>query len=273
MQMEAQEVCECQDASLNWSIHTTELWLQHLRRLYFQQRERKAWKKNYHSWHSAWYVAIFRYSHQKECNLTRRILFDFRKLFAYRWVYMIKCWSYFRIQQMMRYSLFDDFLRKSFHFDVFCFENRFLSQESFDIHCDHWRCRLCDDLITQSFRAFFDFDVCSFVSNRSIKTFQCKLRHHHITQNDYEFWIRWQLFESLFSSKRCNWDSQRERFWRSDSIFRKMKVRSVSVVHRIQQKVHFSCIATSSERLSCFFFVFLTTTSFLDVSWKLWESS
>ena len=28
--VEAQEVCECQDASLNWSIHTTELWLQHL---------------------------------------------------------------------------------------------------------------------------------------------------------------------------------------------------------------------------------------------------
>ena len=38
MQMRAQEVCECQDAKFNWSIHTTEFWLQHLRRLYFQQK-------------------------------------------------------------------------------------------------------------------------------------------------------------------------------------------------------------------------------------------
>ena len=28
--VEAQEVCECQDAKFNWSIHTTEFWLQHL---------------------------------------------------------------------------------------------------------------------------------------------------------------------------------------------------------------------------------------------------
>ena len=35
MQVRAQEVCECQDASLNWSSHTTEPWLQHLRKLYF----------------------------------------------------------------------------------------------------------------------------------------------------------------------------------------------------------------------------------------------
>ena len=34
--VEAQEVCECQGAKLNWSIHTTGLWSQHLRRLYFQ---------------------------------------------------------------------------------------------------------------------------------------------------------------------------------------------------------------------------------------------
>ena len=236
-------------------------------------KKRKAWKKKYHSWHSAWYVAIFRYSHQKKCNFTRRILLDFRKSFAYRWIYMIKCWSYFRIQQMMRYSFFDDFFRKLSHFDAFCFEDRFLSQESFDIHCDHWRYRLCNDFITQSLRTFFDFDVCFFISNRLIKIFQCKLRHHHITQDDYEFWIRWQLFESFFSSKRCNWNSQRERFWRFDLTFRKMKIRNVFVVYRIQQEVHSSCIATSSKRLNCFLFVFLTTTSFLDVSWKLWRNN
>ena len=28
--VKVQEVCECQDAKLNWLIHTTELWLQHL---------------------------------------------------------------------------------------------------------------------------------------------------------------------------------------------------------------------------------------------------
>ena len=236
-------------------------------------RERKAWKKGYHSWHSAWYAAVFRYSHQKECNLTRRILLGLRRLSAYRWVYMIKCWSYSRIQQVMRYSLLDDLLRRSSHFDAFCFEDRPLSQGSLDIHCGHWRCRLCGDLITQPLRAFFDSDVCFPVSDRSVKTLQCRLRHHHTTQDDYESWARWQLFKSLFSSKRRNWDSQRERFWRSDSTFRKMKVRSVSVVHRVQQEVHSSCIATSSGRLSCFLFAFLATTSFLDVSWELWGSS
>ena len=35
MQVRAQEVCECQGASLNWPVHTTGPWLQHLRRLYF----------------------------------------------------------------------------------------------------------------------------------------------------------------------------------------------------------------------------------------------
>ena len=35
--IETQDMCECQDANFNWSIHTTEFWLQHLRRLYFQQ--------------------------------------------------------------------------------------------------------------------------------------------------------------------------------------------------------------------------------------------
>ena len=35
--MKTQKVCKCQDVNLNWSIHTIEFWLQHLRKLYFQQ--------------------------------------------------------------------------------------------------------------------------------------------------------------------------------------------------------------------------------------------
>ena len=174
---------------------------------------------------------------------------------------------------MTNYSFFRDFFWRSFHFNVFCFENRFVSQISFDIYCNNKRCRLCDDFIAQSFRTIFDFNVCVFISNRSIKNFQCKIRHHRIAQRDYRFKTRWSLFESFFSSKCCNWNSQRKRFWRFDLIFEKMKIRNVFVVHRIQQKIHFSNFATSSKRLNCFLFRLFDDDVVFRRVLKLWKNN
>ena len=131
---------------------------------------------------------------------------------------------------------FRDFFWRSFHFNVFYFENRFVSQKNFDIYCNNERCRLCDNFITQSFRTIFDFNVCFFILNRSIKNFRCKIRHHRIAQRDYRFKTRWLLFESFFSSKYCNWNSQRKRFWRFDSIFEKN-----------ENSKRFCCISNSTK--------------------------
>ena len=67
---------------------------------------------------------------------------------------------------MTYYSFFRDFFWRLFHFNIFCFENRFVSQKNFDIYCNNERCRLCDDFITQFFQTIFDFDVYFFISNR-----------------------------------------------------------------------------------------------------------
>ena len=236
-------------------------------------RMRKTWKKNYHSWYFISNFEIFRYSHQKECNFTRRILFCFCKLFTHQWTYLIKNWFYCWIQQMTRYSFLRDFFWRLFHFNAFCFENEFVSQKCFDIHCNHERRRLCDDFIAQFLRTIFDFNVCSFISNRSIQNFQCKIRHHHIAQRDLRYKARKLLFESFFSSKCCNWNSQRKSFWRFDSTFEKMKIRNVFVVHRIQQEIHFSNFATSSKRLNCFLFRLFDDDVVFRRVLKLWKNN
>ena len=169
-------------------------------------------------------------SSQMQCTCHIRLKYSIKSN-ALFWVFCfnIYCW----IQQMTRYSLLRDLLWRSFYFNAFCFENEFVSQECLDIYCNHERRRLCDEFIAQSLWTIFDFDVCSLISNRSIQSFQCKLRHYHIAQRDLRYRTRKSLFESFFSLKCCNWNSQRKRFWRFNLTFEKMKIWNISVVHRI----------------------------------------
>ena len=217
-------------------------------------RKRNTWTQSDYSWYFARNFAVFRYSHQKECYIARRILFDFCRLLAYRWVYMIWCWSYAQLRQLVCYSLLDDFLWRSSRFNAFCLEDRFISQRDLDIHCSHEWCCLRNNLTTSFVSAFLGLEVRFSVSDREIKSLQCSIRHQNTTQDDRRSETRWQLLETFLSTWCDNRSSQCKRFERFDSTFREMKVENVFAVYRDQQKLRSSNIASSSRRLSCFLF-------------------
>ena len=161
----------------------------------------------------------------------------------------------------MRYSFFDDFFRRSSHFNIFCFEDRSFSQRSLDIYCDHKQCRLCDDLITRSLWAFFGFDVCSSISSRSVKACLAKYlrqvwnkrRLRLISQNSVissNKYIRqtWRVMSHIYRKIAKQWETTDLRKWTPTVMSQRWKIMRKSMSWERQRidrllKRHVHCCA------------------------------